>query len=79
VWTTPKILGVRRNLVDPASIHMLLSRTKPCKCETTHSPACSNRQSVDGSLNSVITGPTRKTYGSRSPIGREIKDGGGGV
>lgn len=24
-----------RNLVDPASCHMLVSRTKPCKCEST--------------------------------------------
>ena len=23
------------NLVDPASCHMLVSRTKPCKCEST--------------------------------------------
>ena len=24
-----------RNLVDPASCHMLVSRTKPCKCQST--------------------------------------------
>ena len=26
---------IPRNLVDPASCHMLVSRTKPCKCEST--------------------------------------------
>ena len=30
------LLGfIPRNLVDPASCHMLVSRTKPCKCEST--------------------------------------------
>ena len=29
------LLAFSRNLVDPASCHMLVSRTKPCKCEST--------------------------------------------
>ena len=31
LWTTPRLpLMVRRNLVDPASSHMLVSKIKPC-------------------------------------------------
>ena len=30
----PEMVSLTRNLVDPASSHMLVSRTKPCKSES---------------------------------------------
>jgi hypothetical protein len=31
---SPETVSVTRNLVDPASSHMLVSRTKPCKSQS---------------------------------------------
>ena len=31
--SSPETVSVTRNLVDPASSHMLVSRTKPCKSQ----------------------------------------------
>ena len=44
-----------RNLVDPASSHMLVSRIKPCKSQSKWI----NSRSADGSLNQLQSAPGR--------------------
>ena len=52
--TSPEMVSLTRNLVDPASSHMLVSRTKPCKSQSKWI----NSRSADSSLNQLE--PTRR-------------------